>query len=132
MSLLHATWLENIEQSTKPENPLLFLWADKWTVAQPKIMNVVPAKHPFSLSIDELSQWLKANALMPSESMPQKAYLTLPSKHLKQKNVSRDSWTGLPIQAGESIPAQYEWWPWEIEGLALKPTQIINLSLIHI
>ena len=31
------------------------------------------------------------------------------------------AWTGLPLLAGEPIPKGVEWWPWQVEGLALKP-----------
>ena len=116
MSLLHATWLQSIEKAPSSKEPVLFLWADKWTVAQPIEIKHVPAQHPFSLSIESLRNWLKTKALLPTKNIPKKAFLTLPSK-----NINADSWSLLPLQAGEPIPKQYEWWPWEIEGLALEP-----------
>ena len=59
MSLLHATWLQNIEDSTSCEKPVIFLWADQWSVAKPKEIKNKPVEHPFSLSREKLLSWLK-------------------------------------------------------------------------
>ncbi len=126
MSVLHATWLEKRNSNPLSLNPYLFIWADEWNIAKPKEVRDAPLPHPFHLSIEELKNWLTTKNLLPSQCFPQTALLTLPSKSIKQKKFSIDSWSGLPLLADEPIPTQYEWWPWVIEGLALKPNDAIT------
>ena len=51
-----------------------------------------------------------------TKRFPQKAFLTLPSKSIGSKQ-----WSLLPLQAGEAVPKHVEWWPWQVDGLALDP-----------
>ena len=68
---------------------------------------------------------------MPGGSIDATACLTLPSRTVKpRKSRSKTAepppeepaWTGLPMQAGEPIPKQTEWWPWQVQGLAVEPS----------
>lgn len=132
MSLLHATWLPAIRSPSSSGQPALLIWADTWRVAQPEGPGLTPALHPFTLASDDLKAWLGERDLLPSSSIDATACLTLPSRTVKaRKSRSKTSepfsgeepgWTGLPMQAGEPIPKQTEWWPWQVQGLAVDPT----------
>jgi superfamily II DNA or RNA helicase len=120
MSLLHATWLFPPEGA----GGRLLLWADTWRVAEPIAPSGEAAEHPFSLNVDDLATWLDESDLWSEDLRPASASLTLPSRALVAKGGRRPSgapWTGLPLLAGEPIPKHVEWWPWQVEGLALKP-----------
>ncbi len=134
MSLLHATWLPAIRNPTSSGRPALLVWADTWRVASPAGPGATPALHPFTLSSTELRAWLAAMDLLPDGIFDATACLTLPSRSLglrsSQKKIKPQSeetdeitpvWTGLPLQAGEPIPKEPEWWPWQVEGLAIEP-----------
>ncbi len=123
MSLLHATWL------FPPEGPggRLLLWADTWRVATPVApLRTVP-DHPLSLSVDDLGAWLDDHGLWSEAFRPAEALLTLPSRsqgargRRKAASEGLAAWSGLPLQAGEPIPKEVQWWPWRVEGLALDP-----------
>ncbi len=126
MSLLHATWLKNIENWSHPSCPVLFLWADSWKVATPIQNKFEPATHPYTLTSKELRNWLSNKQLLPEKLIDQSACLTLPTKALETNTNQNDQfskkklWSYLPLQAEESISKNYEWWPWKIEGLALN------------
>ena len=127
MSLLHATWLPAIHTQNNSGQPALLVWADRWCVATPTGPTDTPALHPFSLNCLELKEWLKEKNLLPEGIIDATACLTLPSRELKDKNNSTKTkkgelinWTGLPLQAGEPIPKRCEWWPWQVEGLAIE------------
>ncbi|WP_254978547.1 hypothetical protein [Cyanobium sp. ATX 6A2] len=78
--------------------------------------------HPLGLSADEVADWLDDNELWSEALRPARATLTLPSRtQAGRGRRSGDSWSGLPLQAGEPIPKQLEWWPWQVEGWALDP-----------
>ena len=120
MSLLHATWLFPPEGS----GGRLLLWADTWRVAEPITPQRAAPEHPFSLGVDDLAGWLDDNDLWSEALRPATATLTLPSRGVSAKGTKRSAsapWSGLPLQAGEPIPKTVEWWPWQVEGLALKP-----------
>lgn len=134
MSLLHATWLPAIRTPTSSGRPALLVWADTWRVASPAGPGITPAAHPFTLSPDELRAWLIDKELLPEGIIDATACLTLPSRAIQSKlrisqeekesleGVENEScWSGLPLQAGEPIPKKYEWWPWQVEGLAVEP-----------
>ncbi|MFL0777949.1 MAG: DEAD/DEAH box helicase, partial [Prochlorococcus sp.] len=134
MSLLHATWLPAIRTPTSSGRPALLVWADTWRVATPAGPGATPALHPFTLSPDDLRAWLAERDLLPEGIIDATACLTLPSKTVKPRKNSKASastsegdhdnesgWTGLPLQAGEPIPKQTEWWPWQVQGLAVEP-----------
>ncbi|MFM8545572.1 MAG: DEAD/DEAH box helicase, partial [Vulcanococcus sp.] len=61
------------------------------------------------------------NGLWTEALRPARATLTLPSRSqaAKGRRTNASSWSGLPLQAGEPIPKQLEWWPWQVEGWAL-------------
>ena len=131
MSLLHATWLPAIRTPTSSGQPALLIWADTWRVASPEGPGLTPALHPFTLSHDDLRAWLNERDLLPGDCIDATACLTLPSRTVKaRKSRSKTAeptpeppaWTGLPMQAGEPIPKQTEWWPWQVQGLAVDPT----------
>ncbi|QNI95773.1 superfamily II DNA/RNA helicases/ SNF2 family [Synechococcus sp. A15-127] len=132
MSLLHATWLPAIRSSTSSGQPALLVWADTWRVATPAGPGLTPALHPFTLASEDLKAWLQERDLLPDGSIDATACLTLPSRSVKpRKSRSKadepideetTGWTGLPMQAGEPIPKQTEWWPWQVEGLAVEPS----------
>ncbi|MEO1002363.1 MAG: DEAD/DEAH box helicase [Cyanobacteria bacterium J06638_7] len=121
MSLLHATWL------FPPEGPggRLFLWGDTWRVATPVQPEGEAPAHPLALSADEVADWLDDNAIWSEALRPASATLTLPSRSQavrgRRSGSGDGSWSGLPLQAGEPIPKQLEWWPWQVEGWALDP-----------
>ena len=131
MSLLHATWLPAIRTSGSSGQPALLIWADTWRVATPEGPGLTPALHPFTLEPDDLKAWLQERDLLPGGSIDATACLTLPSRTVKpRKSRSKTAepapeepiWTGLPMQAGEPIPKQTEWWPWQVQGLAVEPS----------
>ena len=120
MSLLHATWLFPPEGA----GGRLLLWADTWRVAapaQPKPGEI--PEHPLSLNWDDLATWLEDNGLWSEAVRPANATLTLPSRSqaARGRRKSEAQWSGLPLQAGEPIPKEVQWWPWRVEGLALDP-----------
>ncbi|MCP9806811.1 DEAD/DEAH box helicase [Cyanobium sp. T1B-Tous] len=117
MSLLHATWLFPPEGS----GGRLFLWADTWRVATPAVPRLEAPEHPLALNEDDLATWLDDNGLWTEALRPARATLTLPSRSqaAKGRRTNASSWSGLPLQAGEPIPKQLEWWPWQVEGWAL-------------
>ena len=120
MSLLHATWLFPPEGA----GGRLLLWADTWRVAEPITPERAAPEHPFSLGVDDLAAWLDDNDLWSEALRPATATLTLPSRSVAARGTKRSDgapWSGLPLQAGEPIPKTVEWWPWQVEGLALKP-----------
>jgi superfamily II DNA or RNA helicase len=120
MSLLHATWLFPPEGA----GGRLLLWADIWRVAEPIAPSGEAASHPFCLNVDDLATWLDESDLWSEDLRPATASLTLPSRALVGKGGRKPSgaaWSGLPLLAGEPIPKGVEWWPWQVEGLALKP-----------
>ncbi len=123
MSLLHATWLFPPEGA----GGRLLLWADTWRVAAPVApLRTVP-DHPLSLSVDDLGAWLDDHGLWSEAFRPAEALLTLPSRsqgargRRKAASEGLAAWSGLPLQAGEPIPKEVQWWPWRVEGLALDP-----------
>ena len=117
MSLLHATWLFPPEGS----GGRLFLWADTWRVATPALPKLEAPEHPLALNEDDLATWLDDNGLWTEALRPARATLSLPSRNqaAKGRRTNASSWSGLPLQAGEPIPKQLEWWPWQVEGWAL-------------
>ena len=134
MSLLHATWLPAIRTASSSGRPALLVWADTWKVAAPTGPGATPAIHPFTLDPQDLRIWLKEKNLLPDDIIDATACLTLPSRTLTTKSKAKNSkdkstsdelvqseWTGLPLQAGEPIPKQCEWWPWQVQGLAIEP-----------
>ena len=121
MSLLHATWLPAIRTPTSSGQPAMLVWADTWRAASPMAPDVTPATHPFTLSPQELRDWLIKLNLLPSGIIDATACLTLPSKRLQIKAKDNSAWNSLPLQAGEPIPINCEWWPWQVQGLAIEP-----------
>ena len=120
MSLLHATWLFPPEGS----GGRLLLWADTWRAVDPvrPAVGVAPP-HPFSLCEDDLAVWLDDHGLWSEALRPARASLTLPSRSQTARGGrgSAGAWSGLPLQAGEPVPKQTQWWPWRVDGLALEP-----------
>jgi hypothetical protein len=131
MSLLHATWLPAIRTPSSSGQPALLVWADTWRVATPAGPGLTPASHPFTLGDEDLRAWLSERDLAPPSSIDATACLTLPSRSVRPRRARNQpaepieseepAWTGLPLQAGEPIPKQTEWWPWQVQGLALEP-----------
>jgi superfamily II DNA or RNA helicase len=119
MSLLHATWLFPPEGS----GGRLFLWADTWRVAAPVVPGGAVSDHPLALSQDDLAGWLDDHDLWSEALRPAFATHTLPSRRQAARGRKRaeGSWSGLPLQAGEPIPKEVQWWPWRVEGWALEP-----------
>ena len=119
MSLLHATWLFPPEGS----GGRLFLWADTWRVATPVVPGGELSDHPLALSQDDLAGWLDDHDLWSEALRPAFATLTLPSRQQAARGRKRaeGAWSGLPLQAGEPIPKEPQWWPWRVEGWALEP-----------
>ncbi len=124
MSLLHATWLF----PPAGAGGRLLLWADTWRVASPVVPNGQAPAHPLALDIDDLAAWLEEHDLWSEALRPAEATLTLPSRSQAprgRKRVVGDGaaapWSGLPLQAGEPIPKESVWWPWQVSGLALDP-----------
>ncbi len=131
MSLLHATWLPAIRTSGSSGQPALLIWADTWRVATPEGPGLTPALHPFTLEPADLKAWLQERDLLPGGSIDATACLTLPRRTVKPRksrsktaepHPEEPAWTGLPMQAGEPIPKQTEWWPWQVQGLAVEPS----------
>ncbi len=132
MSLLHATWLPAIRSQSSSGQPALLIWADTWRVATPAGPGLTPALHPFILNSEDLKAWLVERDLLPTGSIEATACLTLPSRAVKPRRSRNKTeapppedtpvWSGLPMQAGEPIPKQVEWWPWQVQGLALQPS----------
>ena len=128
MSLLHATWLPVVPQGSfakgKAPSAGLFIWADTWRVAEPVSPSGEAPLHPISLNLDDLATWLDDNQFW-SEDLRQAAItLTLPSRQQLsrgQKSSAAAAWSGLPMQAGEPLPKDLTWWPWQLEGWFLKP-----------
>ncbi len=85
MTLLHATWLNNSNELSHSPSPVLFLWADTWRVPTPIQANDEPSLHPFTLSSQELQNWLRKKELLPQEIVTATASLTLPSKPIPAK-----------------------------------------------
>ena len=121
MSLLHATWLPAIRTPTSSGRPAMLVWADTWRVATPRSPDITPAEHPFSLNPAELRNWLTQLKLLPNGIIDATACLTLPSKILKVSSTEKSNWNSLPLQAGEAMPSHCEWWPWQVQGLAIEP-----------
>ena len=120
MSLLHATWLF----PTEGAGGRLLLWADTWRATEPISPQRTAPEHPFALGVDDLAAWLDDSDLWSEALRPATATLTLPSRAVTARGSRRSAsapWAGLPLQAGEAIPKAVEWWPWQVEGLALKP-----------
>jgi superfamily II DNA or RNA helicase len=121
MSLLHATWLFPPQGA----GGRLFLWADTWKVASPVQPGYDAPEHPLALSPDDVADWLDDNGYWSEALRPASATLTLPSRTQaargRRSNGTATGWSGLPLQAGEPIPKQLEWWPWQVEGWALDP-----------
>ena len=119
MSLLHATWLFPPEGS----GGRLFLWADTWRVATPATPEREAPEHPLALNEDDLATWLDDNHLWSEALRPARATLSLPSRHQAAKGKTKQAgqWSGLPLQSGEPIPKEPEWWPWQVDGWALDP-----------
>ncbi|MCT0224108.1 DEAD/DEAH box helicase [Synechococcus sp. CS-1328] len=126
MSLLHATWLFPLEGSPVPAGVptrgRLLLWADTWRVAKAVQPAAEAPEHPLTLNWDDLATWLQDNDFWSEAVRPASATLTLPSRRQVargRRKSEEEGWSGLPLQAGEPIPKQVEWWPWQVEGLAL-------------
>jgi superfamily II DNA or RNA helicase len=120
MTLLHATWL------FPPEGPggRLFLWGDTWKATSPVQPGRSAPEHPLALNPDEVADWLDDNGFWSEALRPARATLTLPSRTQAargRRSAGDQPWSGLPLQAGEPIPRQLEWWPWQVEGWALDP-----------
>ena len=120
MSLLHATWL------FPPEGPggRLLLWGDTWRVATPTAPERGVPDHPLSLDLDSLGGLLDDLELWEEALRPAEACLTLPSRNQAtrgRRSSANAAWSGLPLQAGEPIPKDLQWWPWRVEGWALEP-----------
>ncbi|MEA5473203.1 DEAD/DEAH box helicase [Synechococcus sp. CCY9201] len=129
MSLLHATWLFPLEGSPVPAGVptrgRLLLWADTWRVAKAVQPAAEAPEHPLTLNWDDLATWLQDNDFWSEAVRPASATLTLPSRRQAargRRKSEEEGWSGLPLQAGEPIPKQVEWWPWQVEGLALDAT----------
>jgi superfamily II DNA or RNA helicase len=119
MSLLHATWLFPPQGA----GGRLLLWADTWRVASPVTPGTAVSDHPLALSQDDLAAWLDDHDLWSEALRPAGATLTLPSRSQAARGRKRGegAWSGLPLQAGEPIPKEPLWWPWQVEGWALEP-----------
>lgn len=117
MSLLHALWDEDG----------LVLWADDWRVADRQTPVDEPLAHPFALARDDLQTLLDGQGFFKNTTLePVQRSLSLPSCDLRRSRrrrrtstvgSDRESWSGLPLLAGEALPEQCQWWPWRIEGL---------------
>jgi superfamily II DNA or RNA helicase len=119
MSLLHATWLYPPEGA----GGRLLLWADTWRVATPVQPGPDVPEHPLALDLDAIGGWLDDNDLWTDDLRPAEAVLTLPSRSQALKGMRQSAqaaWSGLPLQAGEPIPKDPQWWPWHVEGWALE------------
>ena len=128
MSLLHATWLPVVPQGSfakgKAPSAGLFIWADTWRVAEPVSPSGEAPLHPLSLNLDDLATWLDDNQFWSGDLRQAAITLTLPSRQQLsrgQKSSAAAAWSGLPMQAGEPLPKDLTWWPWQLEGWFLKP-----------
>jgi hypothetical protein len=128
MSLLHATWLPAIPAGSfakgKAPSAGLLIWADTWRVSEPVQPSEQAPLHPLSLNLDDLATWLDDNQFWSEDLRPSSATLTLPSRRQGAKgqaNQAETAWSGLPLQAGEPLPKELSWWPWQVEGWVLKP-----------
>ncbi len=128
MSLLHATWLPAVPAGSfapgKAPAAGLLIWADTWRVAEPVAPRGEAPLHPLSLDLDDLATWLDDNQFWSEALRQATATLTLPSRQqaAKGKKASAQGpWSGLPLQAGEPLPKEISWWPWQVEGWLLKP-----------
>jgi superfamily II DNA or RNA helicase len=128
MSLLHATWLPVVPRGSfakgKAPSAGLFIWADTWRVAEPVSPSGEAPFHPLSLNLDDLATWLDDNHFWSEDLRQATVTLTLPSRQQLsrgQKSESAGAWSGLPLQAGEPLPKDLTWWPWQLEGWFLKP-----------
>ena len=133
MSLLHALW---------DEDGLVF-WADDWRVADRQTPADQPLDHPFALSRDDVQALLASHGNFSHINLePVQRLLSLPSCDLRRSRrrrrtstagSDRESWSGLPLLAGQALPEQCQWWPWRIEGLKLPlaavPTWLNGLPL---
>ncbi len=122
MSLLHATW------HTSPSlvgGCGLLIWADTWRVAEPVTPSLEQAPaHPLALSEDDVATWIDEHGLWSEAVRQCRACLTLPSRAVLakgQKATAGAAWSGLPLQAGEPLPREILWWPWQVEGWILRP-----------
>ena len=122
MSLLHATW------HTSPSvvgGCGLLLWADTWRVAEPVTPTLSAAPvHPLALSEDDVATWIDEHGFWSEAVRQSRATLTLPSRAVLargQKATAGAAWSGLPLQAGEPLPREILWWPWQVEGWILRP-----------
>jgi len=119
MSLLHATWL----YPPQGAGGRLLLWADTWRVATPVQPALEVPAHPLALDLDAIGGWLDDHDLWTDDLRPAEAVLSLPSRSQALRGKARSSqaaWSGLPLQAGEPIPKDPQWWPWHVEGWALE------------
>jgi superfamily II DNA or RNA helicase len=119
MSLLHATWLYPPEGA----GGRLLLWADTWRVASPVQPGLEVPEHPLALDLDAIGGWLDDHDLWTDDLRPAEAVLSLPSRSQAvrgKRKIADAPWTGLPLQAGEPIPKEPQWWPWHLEGWALE------------
>ena len=128
MSLLHATWLPVVPAGSfakgKAPTAGLLIWADTWRVAEPVSPALEAPLHPLSLDIDTLATWLDDHQFWSEDLRQASATLTLPSRQQGvrgQKSEATDAWSGMPLQAGEPLPKDLSWWPWQVEGWFLKP-----------
>ncbi|MFM7695922.1 MAG: SNF2 helicase-associated domain-containing protein, partial [Vulcanococcus sp.] len=128
MSLLHATWLPVVPAGSfakgKAPTAGLLIWADTWRVADPVGPVLEAPLHPLSLDLDTLATWLDDNTFWSEDLRQASATLTLPSRQQGvrgQKSEATDGWSGMPLQAGEPLPKDLSWWPWQVEGWFLKP-----------
>jgi superfamily II DNA or RNA helicase len=131
MSLLHATW------HTSPAvvgGCGLLLWADTWRVAAPVTPGFEAPEHPLALNEDEVATWLDDHGFWSEAVRQARASLTLPSRPVLargQKASDAGAWSGLPLQAGEPLPREILWWPWQVEGWILRPAAAAEwLSLL--
>jgi len=119
MSLLHATWLYPPEGA----GGRLLLWADTWRVASPVQPGLEVPEHPLALDLDAIGGWLDDHDLWTDDLRPAEAVLSLPSRSQAvqgKRKTTGAPWSGLPLQAGEPIPKEPQWWPWHVEGWALE------------
>ncbi len=128
MSLLHATWLPAVPAGSfakgKAPSAGLLIWADTWRVAEPVQPGAEAPLHPLGLDLDELATWLDDNNFWSEDLRQASATLTLPSRQQGAKGTKTShsaAWSGLPMQAGEPLPKEISWWPWQVEGWLLKP-----------
>jgi superfamily II DNA or RNA helicase len=93
-------------------------------VAEPVSPALEAPLHPLSLDIDTLATWLDDHQFWSEDLRQASATLTLPSRQQGvrgQKSDASEAWSGMPLQAGEPLPKDLSWWPWQVEGWFLKP-----------